>query len=84
MYLFIREDTTTPPENPFKLYHYDPSIAGAVVVLLLFLGTTALHFWQLFRARCWFMLPLAIGGICREPTFHLEDTDHHPKTSANQ
>ncbi|KAK3303867.1 RTA1 protein [Chaetomium strumarium] len=63
MYLPIREDAAAPPVNPFKLYHYDPSIAGAVVVLLLFLGTTALHFWQLFRARCWFMLPLAIGGI---------------------
>jgi hypothetical protein len=31
----------------------------------LFLATTALQFWQLFRARCWFMLPLALGGICK-------------------
>jgi hypothetical protein len=68
MYLSIRQDPTPQPENPFKLYHYNPSIAGAVVVLLLFLATTALHFWQLFRSRCWFMLPLAIGGICRNPT----------------
>jgi hypothetical protein len=64
--LAIRQDPAAQPANPFKLYHYDPSIAGAVVVLLLFLATTALHFWQLFRARCWFMLPLAIGGICRK------------------
>ncbi|KAH8745550.1 RTA1 protein [Diaporthe sp. PMI_573] len=51
-------------ENPFKLYHYDPPIIGAVIAVLLFFGTTVLHFWQLIRARCWFVLPLAIGGIC--------------------
>ncbi len=65
MYLPVRQDTTAQEQNPFRLYHYDPTIAGAVVMLLLFLGTTILHFWQLFRARCWFVLPLAIGGICK-------------------
>ncbi|KAK0721773.1 RTA1 like protein-domain-containing protein [Lasiosphaeria miniovina] len=63
MYLLARQDTAAQEQNPFKLYHYDPTIAGAVVMLLLFLGTTILHFWQLVRARCWFILPLAIGGI---------------------
>lgn len=50
--------------NQFRLYHYDPTVAGAVIFVLLFLATTALHFWQLFKSRCWFLLPLAIGGIC--------------------
>ncbi|OLN88264.1 Protein RTM1-like protein 1 [Colletotrichum chlorophyti] len=50
-------------ENPFKLYHYDPTIAGAVICVLLFLGTTLFHFWQLVKSRCWFLLPLAIGGV---------------------
>ncbi|KAL2126588.1 hypothetical protein VTI74DRAFT_574 [Chaetomium olivicolor] len=63
MDLAARQNATAQAENPFKLYHYDPTKAGAVIILLLFLGTTILHFWQLFRARCWFMLPLAIGGI---------------------
>ncbi|KAL0934369.1 RTA1 domain protein [Colletotrichum truncatum] len=49
--------------NPFKLYHYDPTIAGAVIFVLLFLATTILHFWQLVKSKCWFLLPLAIGGI---------------------
>jgi hypothetical protein len=68
MYLAIREDAAAQPAaaNPFKFYHYDPSKAGAIIVALLFFATTALHFWQLFRARCWFMLPLAIGGICKD------------------
>lgn len=72
----VQEPTTSPTmslaaradaaagENPFKLYHYDPPIIGAVIAVLLFFGTTVLHFWQLIRARCWFVLPLAIGGIC--------------------
>ncbi|KAF9872460.1 rta1 domain protein [Colletotrichum karsti] len=59
-------DTAAPEQTAgdvFKLYHYDPTIAGAVIFVFLFLGTTLLHFWQLFRSRCWFLLPLAIGGI---------------------
>jgi hypothetical protein len=61
----IRQDPSTQPATTFRLYHYDPTKAGAIILLLLFLATTALHFWQLFRARSWFMLPLAIGGICK-------------------
>lgn len=51
--------------NQFRLYHYDPTVVGAIIFVLLFLATTALHFWQLFKSRCWFLLPLAIGGICK-------------------
>ncbi|KAL6907375.1 RTA1 protein [Trichoderma evansii] len=47
----------------FKLYHYDPTVAGAAVMLILFFGATALHFWQMIRTRCWFLIPLATGGI---------------------
>ncbi|KAM0740583.1 hypothetical protein ACQRIT_005767 [Beauveria bassiana] len=50
-------------ESPFKLYHYDPTTAGAMIFVLLFSATTILHFWQLLRSRCWFAIPLAIGGI---------------------
>lgn len=50
--------------NQFRLYHYDPTVVGAIIFVLLFLATTALHFWQLFRSKCCFLLPLAIGGIC--------------------
>lgn len=65
MDLFRRSTTEaeSAAQNPFKLYHYDPTIAGAVIFVLLFLVTTLLHFWQLVRARCWFLLPLGIGGI---------------------
>jgi hypothetical protein len=59
-----RDDASTA-EPIFKLYHYNPSIAGAVIFVLLFVGTTGLHFYQLSRARTWFMIPFAIGGICK-------------------
>lgn len=61
MYLVHRNDSGA--DGGFALYHYDPSIAAAVIVVVVFIGVTLLHFWQLIRERCWFMIPLAIGGI---------------------
>ncbi|KAJ4211333.1 hypothetical protein NW759_012534 [Fusarium solani] len=63
MFLQDRASESADASGGFKLYHYDPTIPGAVIFMLLFLATTAFHFWQLIRPRCWFMLPLAIGGI---------------------
>lgn len=59
--------------NSFRLYHYDPTIAGAVIFVFLFLATTAIHFWQLLKSRCWFLLPLAIGGICKSCELDRQD-----------
>jgi hypothetical protein len=61
--LIPRQDDAAGPV--FKLYHYDPTIAGAVIFVLLFVGTTFFHVYQLWRARTWFMIPLAIGGVCK-------------------
>ncbi|KAF5987308.1 RTM1 [Fusarium coicis] len=49
----------------FKLYHYDPTVAGAVIFTILFLATTLLHSWQLVRGRSWFVIPLNLGGFCK-------------------
>jgi hypothetical protein len=49
----------------FKFYHYDPSLAAAIIFVLAFFATTALHSWQLFRTRSWFMIPLVLGGYCK-------------------
>lgn len=66
MALIPRTATEADPgaANQFRLYHYNPTVVGAIIFVLLFFATTALHFWQLFKSRCWFLLPLAIGGIC--------------------
>ncbi|WKT51449.1 RTA-like protein [Fusarium oxysporum f. sp. vasinfectum] len=63
MYLLNRSAPVAQAQEQFSLYHYDPTIVGGVVFALLFLSTTFIHFWQLIRARCWFMIPLAAGGI---------------------
>lgn len=51
---------------PYKFYHYDPSMAAAVLFLALFSLTTALHVYQLLATRTWYMIPLVIGGICKQ------------------
>lgn len=67
MDLFVRDASAADMSEAavFKLYHYDPTVAGAVIFVFLFLATTILHFWQLIRSRCWFLIPLAVGGVCK-------------------
>ncbi|KNG87073.1 hypothetical protein ANOM_005700 [Aspergillus nomiae NRRL 13137] len=38
-------------------------MAGAVVFIILFAGTTLFHIYQMVRTRTWFFLPFVIGGI---------------------
>ncbi|KAH6885432.1 RTA1 like protein-domain-containing protein [Thelonectria olida] len=49
--------------SAFSLYHYNPSKVGAVVFALLFVATSCMHIWQSWRTRCWFVIPLIIGGL---------------------
>jgi uncharacterized membrane protein len=49
----------------FSFYHYDPSMAGAVIFIVLFLGTTLFHIYQMVKTRTWFFIPFVIGGICK-------------------
>ncbi|KAH6716517.1 RTA1 like protein-domain-containing protein [Leptodontidium sp. MPI-SDFR-AT-0119] len=57
--------TTTPtgaPTDDFAFYQYDPSVPGAAIFAILFLGTTAYHCWQAFQKRTFYFIPLIIGG----------------------
>ncbi|KAB8237135.1 hypothetical protein ETB97_010308 [Aspergillus alliaceus] len=47
----------------FSFYHYDPSMAAAVIFIILFSGTTIFHIYQMFRTRTWFFIPFVIGCI---------------------
>lgn len=58
MHIAARQD-----EGGFQLYHYDPSVAAAVIFALLFLVTTLYHSWQMIRTRCWIAIPLVVGGL---------------------
>lgn len=52
-------------ESSFQLYHYDPTTIGAMIFVILFLGTSLFHSWQLIRSRCWFVIPLVMGGFSK-------------------
>jgi hypothetical protein len=47
----------------FKLYRYDPSMAGAIIFVLAFIGMTGLHFYQMIRTKTYFFVPFVIGGL---------------------
>ncbi|GAD98417.1 hypothetical protein PVAR5_7109 [Paecilomyces variotii No. 5] len=46
----------------WKAYQYNPSMAAAVIFIILFLSATLLHTFHLFRTRTWFFIPFVIGG----------------------
>ncbi|KUJ12579.1 RTA1-domain-containing protein [Mollisia scopiformis] len=51
------------PISDFKYYHYDPTLVGAIIFIVLFIATTSLHSYQLLRTRIWFMIPFVVGGL---------------------
>jgi hypothetical protein len=57
-------DLTTNTDAPFEAYRYNPSLATAVVFILLFVFTTAMHSYQLLRTRTWYFIPFIVGGFC--------------------
>ncbi|KAJ5233357.1 uncharacterized protein N7469_005123, partial [Penicillium citrinum] len=46
----------------WKAYQYNPSMAAAVIFIILFGVTTSIHTWKMFSRRTWFFIPLVIGG----------------------
>ena len=57
----------------FILYHYIPSLVGAIIFILLFLLATIIHSIQLSRFRAWYLIPVIVGGICMS----LSANSHH-------
>lgn len=49
----------------FKLYRYNPSMAAAVIFIILFLLVSGLHLYQMVRTRTWILVPFVIGGFCK-------------------
>ncbi|KAJ5690436.1 hypothetical protein N7462_004828 [Penicillium macrosclerotiorum] len=52
-----------PLKSGYYVWHYVPSIAAAVIFILLFLIVTIYHFWKIFRTKVRFTIPFAIGGL---------------------
>lgn len=53
-----------PYKGGYYLWKYVPSLAAAIIFIILFICTTAFHFFKLWKNRARFCIPFAIGGIC--------------------
>lgn len=53
-------------DEEFTLYHYEPSLAAAVIFAACFGLSTAWHGWQLVRWKAWYFIPFMVGGICKQ------------------
>ena len=63
--MFTRQATDAEPDAPYIFYHYELSMAAAVIFVLLFGASTIWHSVQMSRTRTWFMIPFLIGGFCK-------------------
>ncbi|OJJ65905.1 hypothetical protein ASPBRDRAFT_139120 [Aspergillus brasiliensis CBS 101740] len=54
--LSLRDDES----SDFAFYRYDPSMGGAVLFILLFIGTTGYHVFQMVKSRTWFFIPFVL------------------------
>ncbi|KAJ9151382.1 RTA1 like protein [Pleurostoma richardsiae] len=52
-----------PYKGGYYLWHYVPSLPGAIILLVAFIIITGLHTWRMFRTRSWFCIPFWIGSI---------------------
>jgi hypothetical protein len=53
--------------NGYYLWKYLPSIPAAIIFLLLFITTTALHTYKMIKSKTWFCTVFVIGGFCTSP-----------------
>lgn len=49
----------------YYLWHYVPSMPGAIIFIILFIAATAAHSYRMFRFRQWFYIPFILGCICK-------------------
>jgi hypothetical protein len=68
--LFTRQATDDQPYGEFVFYYYEPSMAAAIIFILLFGASSILHSVQMFMTRTWFMIPFLVGGFCKFDTTH--------------
>lgn len=67
-------------DDIFVLYRYDPSMAAAVIFIIMFMIITALHVYQLVKTKTWFFICFVIGGFSKA---HLSHSILGSRISAN-
>jgi hypothetical protein len=50
-------------DDEFRLYHYTPSLALAIISTVVFGILTIAHIHRMIRTRSWFCIPFIVGGI---------------------
>ena len=50
--------------SSYELYRYTPSLAAAVLFIILFILITVYHAYQMAQARAWYFTCFILGGIC--------------------
>lgn len=56
-----------PPSSPkfdWKMYRYVPSLAGAVICLVVFSIMAFLHLWQFLKLKNRILIFVLIGTLC--------------------
>ncbi|KAF2825900.1 RTA1-domain-containing protein [Ophiobolus disseminans] len=56
-----------PPSSPefdWKMFRYVPSLAGAIICLIIFLIMALLHIWQYLRLRKAIIIYIVVGAFC--------------------
>lgn len=67
----VRRGELLPYKGDFYLWKYVPSMAAAVIFLIIYLIASFMHAWKMWKTRMWFCTPLVIGGFCLLSSFKL-------------
>lgn len=57
-------DSRADGSMEFVFYTYNPSMPAAIIFIVVFGISSALHFWQLLRSRTWYFIAFLIGCLC--------------------
>ncbi|KAB8302987.1 hypothetical protein EYC80_006296 [Monilinia laxa] len=50
-----------PYKGDYYLWNYVPSMTAAVIFIILFIATSGLNSWRMFKTKAWFCIPFTLG-----------------------
>lgn len=50
----------------YTFWNYAPSLAAAVIFLLVFIVLMGLHTWSMVKSKTWFCTAFTLGGVCTD------------------
>jgi len=51
--------------NAWVTYRYVPSLAAAVIFIIIFGVLTTVHIVKMLKLRSWFFVPFVLGGVSK-------------------